>query len=177
MKRYVFILLMFFAVGSLTSFAQKKKGDEKPPLFQETNARMLDPEVRVFVTPQICTMKMMSKKRVDFTPVHYSIESFDKLTNEHLASFKARALFEATKEAGLMFGASGDRADAIIEPMYNITVKQNDTKTVWVEVSGYPVQYENFKPITKDDIHLIEVIYPRRSNSEVIRTMSTTQEK
>ncbi|HUN20973.1 MAG TPA: hypothetical protein PLT34_06920, partial [Muribaculaceae bacterium] len=134
----------------------------------ESSARMLDPEVRVFITPQICDMEMLSEGREIFGPYRFEISSLGNTTNSELDNMKARALYRATVEAG---------ADAVIEPLFNSYVVDKDSKTMVIELSGYPVKYSNFRPLKASEIDIIRVVYPNRQASQIIPTFSASEEK
>ena len=65
MNRYLFTILALLLAGGTVCHAQKK---QETKIFEESSARMLDPEVRVFITPQICDMEMLSEGREIFGP-------------------------------------------------------------------------------------------------------------
>lgn len=166
MNRYLLALTALF-MGCAAVSAQKSQG---PKLWEESSARKLDPEVRVFIRPQVCDMTMLTQNRETYGPYTFEMKSFDALTNADLASFQARALFRATKEAD---------ADAVIEPMFNSYVYEKDNKVMVIELSGYPVRYSNFHPITNDEIEMVEKIYTQSINEDhaaVIRRAAETQQ-
>lgn len=166
MKNKGVVLLLFMLLGGLCASAQKQK-DLK--VFEESSARMLDPEVRMFITPQICDMQMLSEGRETFGPYRFEIKDLGSTTNADLDNMKARALYRAVLESG---------ADAVIEPMYNSYVMDSDPKTMIVELSGYPVKYYNFRSLSPSEIEMIRVVYPNKSASQIIPTFSSdTTEK
>lgn len=79
------------------------------------------------------------------------------MTASELETAKSIALQKAAIEAG---------ADVIIEPLYTSTVYDKDSKTLWVQLSGYPAKYVNFRKMTNADIELVKVLYP---NGGIIR--------
>lgn len=164
MNRYITTILLL-ALTSGVAIAQKKS-DIK--IFEESSARMLDPEVRVFITPQICDMELLSAGREIFGPYRFEIQSLNTTKNSDLDNMKARALYRATVEAG---------ADAVIEPLFNSYVLDKDDKTLVVELSGYPVKYKNFRSLSPSEIDMIRTVYPNRSASQIIPTFSTSEEK
>ena len=164
MNRYITTILLL-ALTSGVAIAQKKS-DIK--IFEESSARMLDPEVRVFITPQICDMELLSAGREIFGPYRFEIQSLNTTKNSDLDNMKARALYRATVEAG---------ADAVIEPLFNSYVLDKDDKTLVVELSGYPVKYKNFRSLSPSEIYMIRTVYPNRSASQIIPTFSTSEEK
>lgn len=157
-------MAMIAALGSSAAFAQKK--DPNPKVWEEAQARKVLPEVRTFVTPQICDMQMLSKSRETFGPYYFEIKSIEQTFNFELWSYKNRALYRAAQESD---------ADAIIEPLFNSYVYEKDSKTLVVELSGYPVRYTNFRPATKGEIDMIGVVYPVASTSVSIETGGDTK--
>jgi len=61
-------------------------------------------------------------------------------------------------------------ADVLIEPKFEVEIKGNNKK---VTVTGYPATYKNFRPITKEDLELVEVGIAQKANEYV----STNQTK
>lgn len=86
------------------------------------------------------------------------------MTNSQLENMQKNAAYLATKESD---------ADAIIEPVFHSWVNDNDDKIVYIEISGYPVSYYNFRPATKDDIDMIGVVYPTTNSSIMVNSQST----
>ena len=161
-------LLTVLFVASLcmagnNAIAQKKK---EVKAWEESSARKIEPEIRMFVTPQICDMKMLSSTREVYGPYAMDVrlfyaKSFSEMTNSQLENMQKNAAYLATKESD---------ADAIIEPVYHSWVNENDDKTVYIEISGYPVSYYNFRPATKSDIEMIGVVYPTSASSIMVNT-------
>lgn len=145
--------------------AQKKK---EVKVWEESSARKIDPEIRMFVTPQICDMKMLSSSREVYGPYAMDVrlfyaKSFSEMTNGNLENMQKNVAYLATKEAD---------ADAIIEPVFHSWVNENDDKIVYIEISGYPVSYYNFRPATKEDIDMIGVVYPTTNSSIMVNSQS-----
>lgn len=163
MKKNLFIAAMLVAGCAFGALAQKKENNVK--VWEESEARRLVPEVRTFVTPQICDMQMLSKGRETFGPYYFEIKSVEQTFNFELQNFKNRALYRACQE--------GD-ADAVIEPLFNSYVYEKDSKVLVVELSGYPVKYTNFRPASKDEVEMIGVVYPDASTSVSIGTSGDT---
>lgn len=163
-----FLLLAAVAVmlpAGHTAMAQNKK---EVKVWEESNARKIEPEIRMFVTPQICDMKMLSASREVYGPYAMDVrlfyaKSFSDLTNSQLENMQKNAAYLATKESD---------ADAIIEPVFHSWLNENDDKTVYIEISGYPVSYYNFRPVTKTDIDMIGVVYPTTNSSIMVNTQS-----
>lgn len=157
MKRPIALAFTLMLLGTLCCAAQKKEKDQK--LFEESSARMIQPQVKVFITPQVCDMQMLSTDREEYGPYQFEIKSLDQTTNAMLDNCKARALYRATMETG---------ADALIEPLYNCYVLSSNDKIMCIELSGYPVKYVNFRKLGKDDlkeIDMISVVYPAANTS------------
>ncbi len=159
MKKYFLVLSMMAILGSVTATAQKR--DENVKLWEEAQARKIEPEIRTFVTPQICDMQMLSKSRQTFGPYYFPIKSIEDTFNYELTNYQNRALYRAVQEAD---------ADAIIEPLFNSYVYDKDTKTLVVELSGYPVKYTNFRPASSAEVQMIGVIYPDSRTSVSVNT-------
>lgn len=161
------LLAIAFATSlCLTSHEAIAQKSKELKVWEESSARKIEPEIRMFVTPQICDMKMLSSSRKVYGPYAMDVrlfysKSFNDLTNNQLENMQANATYLATKEAD---------ADAIIEPVYHSWVNEDDDKTVYIEISGYPVCYYNFRPATKDDIDMIGVVYPTTNSSIMVNT-------
>ena len=154
----------------LTGIAQTA-GAQKPvnKMWEESSARMIAPEVRMFVTPQICDMRMLSTHRESYGPYAmdvrlFNAKSFSDVTNGNLRNMQTNALYLASKESD---------ADAVIEPIYHTWVNDNDDKTVYIEISGYPVSYVNFRPAQKEDLDMIGIVY-KTNSSLVVNTQGDT---
>ena len=80
---------------------------------------------------------------VDIEKVTGSVERSGRVTN--IEPLKVLAMNDAIKTAG---------ADILVEPTFEIVSENNKTT---VTVSGYPASYTNFRPITIDDVPLLEV--------------------
>lgn len=114
-------------------------------------------------------MKMLSSSREVYGPYAMDVrlfyaKSFGEMTNSQLENMQKNAAYLATKESD---------ADAIIEPVFHSWVNDNDDKIVYIEISGYPVSYYNFRPATKDDIDMIGVVYPTTNSSIMVNSQST----
>jgi len=159
MKKSVLVLSLFALAGTLMASAQKKESN--PKMWEESQARKVVPEIRTFVTPQICDMQMLSNERQEYGPYYFPIKSVEDTFNFDLENYKSRAHYRAVQESD---------ADAIIEPLFNCYVYENDVKTLVVELSGYPVKYVNFRPATDSEVNMIGVIYPYSNNAESRRS-------
>lgn len=156
-------MAMFVVLCTPTTFAQKKEANSK--VWEEAQARKVVPEIRTFVTPQICDMQMLSKSRETYGPYYFEIKSVEQTFNFELTNFQNRALYRAIQESD---------ADAIIEPLFNSYVYDKDTKTLIVELSGYPIKYVNFRPASKPEVEMIGVIYPKANTSVAIEAGADT---
>lgn len=143
--------------------AQKK--DSNPKIWEEAQARKIVPEIRTFVTPQICDMTMLSTSRESFGPYYFEIKSIEQTFNYELTNFQSRALYRALQESD---------GDAIIEPLFNSYVYEKDSKILVVELSGFPVKYTNFRPASKDQIDMIGVVYPDSKTSVSVNAVHGT---
>ncbi len=154
-SRLLLSLAVAVLASSLPAFAQKK--DPNPKKWEAAQARMIQPEVRSFVTPQICDIQMLSKTRESYGPYYFPLSnSIDSnVTKGEIENDEKRAMYRACQEAD---------ADAIIEPLFDSYVYDKDTKTLVVELSGYPVKYTNFRPASKDEIQMIQVVYPQSTS-------------
>lgn len=140
---------------------QAQKKDPNPKKFERAEARKVVPEIRTFVTPQICDMQMISKTRESFGPYYFQINSIENTFNYEITNFQNRSLYRACQEAD---------ADAVIEPLFNTYVYEKDPKVLVIELSGYPVKYTNFRPATKSEIDMIGVVYPAAHTSVSVNT-------
>lgn len=159
-------LAMVTIIGSSAVYAQKKEKDFKR--FERAEARKLEPEIRTFVTPQICDMQMLSKSRETYGPYTFPISSIEDTFNFEITNFQNRALYRACQEAD---------ADAVIEPIFNTAVYDKDSKTLVIELSGYPVRYINFRPASKAEIDMIGIVYPQANTSVSVNAGSAPQLK
>lgn len=159
-SRIMLSLAVTVLASAAPAFAQQKK-DANPKKFERAEARKIEPEIRTFVTPQICDMQMISKSRESYGPYYYPINSVESLYNYDITNFQYRSLYRACQEAD---------ADAVIEPLFNTYVYEKDPKVLVVELSGYPVKYTNFRPATKTEIEMIGVVYPDAKTSVSVTT-------
>lgn len=148
-------ILKLFAVACACllpalSFAQKEQGEV---VFQDTEVHKSFPELRVFVTPQICDLQMVNSKepRQEFETFYNLAKGIDSLTEAEFENLKRRAMYEF---------ASEQNADVIIEPIFNTKVFEKNTKRIYIAITGYPAKYVNFRPLGKEDINTVQVVYP-----------------
>lgn len=156
MKSRIFLsLVVALLTISMPAYAQKK--DSNPKKWEHAEARKIEPEIRTFVTPQICDMQMLSSSRESYGPYYFQLDqTIGNTYRSETLNDEKRALFRACQEAD---------ADAIIEPLFDSYVYEKDTKLLIIELSGYPVKYTNFRPATKSEIEMIGVVYPTTSTS------------
>lgn len=159
MKKFLLALAMVAMMGTTASFAQKKEAN--PKMYEVAQARKVVPEIRTFVTPQICDMQMLSKSRETFGPYYFPIKSIEETFNFELWNYQNRALYRACQESD---------ADAVIEPLFDSYVYEKDSKTLVIELSGYPVKYTNFRPASKSEVDMIGVVYPTANTSVSIES-------
>jgi len=140
------------AVSSFTANAQDKGGSQV--LFQDSETHMSQPELRVFVNPQVCDLEMIypGKPREEYQQF-FPIKSIETLSEAEFTNLKNRALYQFAQEHG---------ADIIIEPIFNSTITERDTKRLLITVSGYPARYVNFRPLGKSeaDLEMVRIVYP-----------------
>lgn len=166
MKKPISVISIITLAGFLTAaYAQKK--DDNLKVWEEAQARMIVPEIRTFVTPQICDMQMLNNERQVFGPYYFQIKSIEDTFNYELSNFQNRALYRAVQESD---------ADAVIEPLFNSYVYEKDSKILIVELSGYPVKYTNFRPASAAEVQMIGVIYPDSRTSVSVNTTNETKE-
>ncbi len=155
--KHELLILTAVALVTFSGTVNAQKRDESQKKWESAQSRQIPPEVRTFVTPQICDMQMLSKGREVYGPYYFNLNaSIENVTMGEIHNDEARALSRACKEAD---------ADAIIEPMYDSYVYDKDTKVLVVELSGYPVKYTNFRPATKNEVDMIGIVYPSANTS------------
>ncbi len=155
--------LALLAGSVITASAQSNKAKNT---WEESQARRINPEIRMVITPQICDMTMLSNNREIYGPYIFDIRSIEETANSgDLDNLKNNALFLACREAD---------ADAVIEVVYHSYVSEKDSKKMYIELSGYPVKYTNFRPASKAEIEMMGVVYPRANSSVMISPAATT---
>lgn len=160
------VVLALCSLALCASGAMAQKKDSNPKVWEESEARKIIPEVRTFVTPQICDMQMLSDSREVFGPYYFEIKSIEQTFNFELTNYQNRALYRSLQESD---------ADAIIEPLFNSYVYEKDSKTLVVEVSGFPVKYSNFRPASSNEVDMIGVVYPDARTSVSVNTNSAAK--
>lgn len=158
MKQFIVTVMALLISGSTVICHAQKKKDLGEPVFQEASAREDSPAIGVIVIPELADLEMINTSRESYGPYEYSlVKDVNAMTAAELETAKSIALQKAAIEAG---------ADVIIEPLYTSTVYDKDSKTLWVQLSGYPAKYVNFRKMTNADIELVKVLYP---NGGIIR--------
>lgn len=139
-------------VSSFNVDAQDNKSSQV--IFQDSEMHMSQPELRVFVNPQVCDLEMIhpSSPRTEFE-MQFPIKSVDTLTELEFTNMKNRALYHFAKKEG---------ADIIIEPIFNSTVNEKSNKIMTIYVTGFPAKYVNFRPLGKSDadLEMVRTVYP-----------------
>lgn len=156
------------AATAFTSSAQKKA----VKLMEQTEARYVEPSVKVYITPQVADMKMLTEEREQFGPYRFDVPGgLENLNQYTIDECKKRALYNAITES---------EGDALIEPIYNVQILSTEPKVLLVTLSGYPVKYVNFHPL-KDpkELETMRIIYTGNqgttSASEVKETQPATR--
>lgn len=159
--RIILSLILAMVIGAtMPAFAQKK--DPNPKKMENTQARQEEPEIRTFVTPQICDMQMLSKSRETYGPYYFNLSTnADNVTNGEWKNAEGRALYRACQEAD---------ADLIIGTMYDSYIYEKDQKVLVVEVSGYPAKFVNWRAANKAEVDMIGIIYPDARTSVSVTT-------
>lgn len=119
---------------------------------EQTEARFVEPSVKVYITPQVADMKMLTEEREQFGPYRFDVPGgLENLSQYIIDECKKRALYNAITEA---------EGDALIEPIYNVQILSNEPKVMLVTLSGYPVKYVNFHPL-KDakELETMRIVY------------------
>lgn len=161
------MMLMGLAlIATMTCSAQRKSNvsTEKPKTMEQSIARMVEPEIKVFVQPKIAELQIMgNQKRQYYGPYRYPIKSPETLTQGEVENNKACALFEAVKS---------EDADAMVEPLFNVYCLDGDSKTLYIEISGFPAKYVNFRNVGEgepgaNDFEMIRSVYPSSGTKSV----------
>lgn len=67
------LLLTLLLAGSACVYAQKKE----VKIFEEATARRIEPQVHVFITPQVADLKMLSTEREQYGPYRFEMKSLE----------------------------------------------------------------------------------------------------
>lgn len=150
MKKSALVALALGAL-SLTATAQT---DGSQVLFQDTETHISQPELRVFVNPMVCDLQILypTNPRRDFS-TSFIIKSLESLTEAEFQNLRKRALYQFTDK---------EKADIIIEPIFNSYITSGNTKELTIEITGFPAKYTNFRPLGKEqaDVEMVRVVYP-----------------
>lgn len=85
MNRFIIATALVVLAGTFTASAQKKA----VKLMEQTEARYVEPKVRVYITPQIADMKMLTEEREQFGPYRFDVPvDWKTLTNMLLTSVR-----------------------------------------------------------------------------------------
>lgn len=146
--------LLLAAGATVAAFSVAADDNNAQVLFQDSEMHMSQPELRIFVTPQVCDMEMIypNKPRSEYS---YSVEirSLESLSEAEFTNLKNRTLYKFAKAHG---------ADIIIEPIFNSYVTTENKNVLNITVTGFPARYVNFRPLGKSDVDLdmVRVVYP-----------------
>ncbi len=150
------MFLCLILLTALTCFAQKKKTVEPQKTLEQAIARSVEPEIKVFIRPKIAEIEMLSTEKMEYGPYKFALKDPENLSQYLIEQLKVIALFRATKEAG---------ADILVGSLYDIYILDNDSKTLYIDLSGYPAKYVNFKNIEGEDVNMVNTVYPAASKS------------
>lgn len=126
--------------------------------YQQAQARLLEPQQQVFITPLVADLRILNQERQTF---EYPVGDVDmsKITLGEITDLKVLALYNMT----VAFDA-----DVVVAPTFYVDLQKKNSKIV---VRGYPAIYENWKVANKEtDYKWIENIY-----GVDIRTVDHTQ--
>jgi hypothetical protein len=70
------------------------------------------------------------------------------------SSMSSSTPIEVVKKNAVAEALKNAKADVLVEPKFEIEKKNN---TITASVTGFPAIYKNFRPITQDDVKLLEV--------------------
>lgn len=144
--------LTLFGAMIMTAMTCLAQSDNDVKLFEETGSRDFEPQLKVYVTPQVCDVKYLSASRQEFGPYKFEIKgSLDEVT---FLNLKNRAVYLAMKEF---------KADAILAMVPHSYISEENDKVLVIEISGYPVKYVNFRPLNAPDVDsdIIIKAYPQ----------------
>lgn len=148
--------IMLPAIAAMVStFGTAAQDNGSQLLFQDTETHISQPELRVFVNPMVCDLNMKygaNASRTSFQ-TDFIIKSLDTMTEAEFSNLKKRALFQFTQK---------EKADVIVEPLFNSYVSADNNKRLIIEISGFPANYTNFRALGKEkvDLDMIHIVYP-----------------
>jgi hypothetical protein len=70
------------------------------------------------------------------------------------SSMKSITPVEIVKKNAVADALKNAKADVLIEPKFEI---EKNSRTITASVTGFPAFYRNFRPISQDDVKLLEV--------------------
>ncbi len=150
---------------AVASYAVAKNPEK---VFERTDARILEPEMKVFIRPQIADFEILENQhRCYYGPYKFPIKNWEAMTEGELTNLKTSALFKAQREAD---------ADIIIGVLFDTYVNDNDGKTLIVELSGFPAKFVNFKELgagSDREYQMIQVVYPSSGNKMLEEALKT----
>ena len=142
---------------TLSGLAQTKSKKSAQTVFEQSQTRYIEPEVRVFITPMVADIQMVSSERRYYVYEFPLCKPYTELTFSLIEEFKKTALFYANKE---------ESSDLMVGALFNVKVLDNDKSKLIVEVSGFPATYTNWHMINFNDtqqldrdLKMIETIY------------------
>lgn len=154
MKRNLLLLAGIIIISAMTATAQKKQKEEVM-LFEQSQTRILEPQMNLYLKPVVAELDVDSIKTVrdTFGPYEFKMaKPVEELTQAQLDEWKKAALFRATKDCD---------ADILLASLINCYVGDDNPRIMKIEVSGFPAKIQKFKTIaTPADIQLITTFYP-----------------
>lgn len=143
-------------MGLSLGFAQRRGAttQTEPPLFEQSQARIMEPEIKFYIRPVIAEVDYNSiGSRQEFGPYEFHMSRpLEQLTQEQLNEWKTTALYRALKESN---------SDILLGGIFNAQIEQKDKETMKISVSGFPAKFVNFKPLTDpQDIQMVHLLYP-----------------
>lgn len=147
-------LLMALILG-VVSVAHAQKGKESLKAFEEAYGRTIEPLHNAYGVPILYDVRLGNRET--FGPYPYQIKG--ELKEAELQNYKNRAIYKAMLEKG---------ADELVGTIFDSYVKEDDSKTLWVELSAYPAYWTNFRNLDPNskEVEMIRVIYPSAQDSE-----------
>ena len=138
--------------------AQKKEKAQN--LFEEAGTRDKEPAFQVFITPQVADVEFLTTEKETFGP--YAFPFKGELTEGGLDNFQGRAVYRAMQESD---------ADVIVAMIPHSYISEDNENVLYVEISGYPAKYVNFRPLGKnaDDFEMIRIVYPNAFNYNQVK--------
>ncbi len=147
MKKLSTLLLLAALFSAATANAQKIESIN----FRQSQSRISEPNMEVFVRPLIVDLSVISETRVEDT-WSYPDVNIAKLSNDQIQNLKATALFQTSQK---------HKADVIVAATFDIvTPEKNGGYGLNITVIGYPANYTNWRPATEaSDYEWIQDVY------------------